>query len=111
MNKHDHLRAAPSGSVQRNLVQIFDNYVVMLGSKPVAIVATGMKWKRVTGSDPVDVYSVEKAARRRSLPSACKQIHAISRVGEATEDLMEMNFSSAAEWVVSVVPVDDENSH
>jgi hypothetical protein len=59
----------------------------------------------------MNVDAVKERAARASAPSARKEIDSVPHRGDATKDLMEMDFGAAAVGILSVVPVDDENPH
>ena len=111
MHESNHRRSIPSRSVQRNLVQVLNEHVVIVSRESFAEIFAGVELKRVPRADAVHIDSVEERSLRTGAPSARKEIDAVSLRGNATKDLMEMNFGTPAVGILSVVAVDEENPH
>ena len=79
MHKHNNFCLAPARRVEWNLVEVFDDNVVLLGGEALAVIPACMERKRVTGSDAMNIDTVGEAAWLGSGPPACQQVYAISR--------------------------------
>jgi hypothetical protein len=111
MNQSNDWRSIPPRSVQRNLVQVFDENVITVSREPLAKIFSRVELKRKSRSDTMNVDAIEKRPVCAAAPSACQEIDAMPLRDNATKNLMEVNFGTPAVGILSVVPVDDENPH
>jgi hypothetical protein len=59
----------------------------------------------------VDADAVNDCASRSGAPSAAQQINGVSASHEPPENLMEMKLCPARLWVLTILPVENEDSH
>jgi hypothetical protein len=103
--------SVPSWSVKRNLVEVFDEYIVSVSGQPFLEISPGIELERVSRSCPVNVDAIDECARRAAGPSAGEKIDAMSHRRDPPKDFMEMYFGASAVRILSIVPVDDEYPH
>ena len=110
--RHERHRApgAPARRVQRNLVDVLDQYVGRVREVP-RVVAVREERKAVARTDAIHVDAVERCARRTSRPSAAQQAHLVSLERETPEDLVQVDLGAAGLRILTILPVDDEDAH
>jgi hypothetical protein len=111
MHQRDELPQAPQWRVKRNLVQILDDYVVVVRREPGGVIPARKEWVCVTIPDPVDVYTVEIHPLRSVLPRAAKKIHLVSALDDATEHFLEMKLGTARVRILVILPIEYEYPH
>jgi hypothetical protein len=111
MNQSHELWNAPQGSVERNLVQILDDDVIVVRAQVLFEVPPGEKRISTAIPDAMDLDPVEIDARRRSLPGAAEKIDAVSPGSQSREDFPEMKLSAASLRIFVVQPVEYEYPH
>src|SRR5687767_6314194 len=111
MHQRGNRGSAPTGSIQRNLVEVLDENVVSLRLQALAEISCGPELESVAAPDSMNVHSIEISAGCTAFPSAREHVYAISQGGYPAEYLVEVNFSASTVRVFSIVPVDDKNAH
>jgi hypothetical protein len=96
---------APQRRVERNLVQVLDDDVVVVARETLAIVAVGQKWISVTCADAVNFDSVRSFALRRAHPGAAQKVNAMAPRNNPTEDFLEVKLGAAGLRVLEILPV------
>ena len=69
------------------------------------------KRKRVPCADAIDFDTVELRARRTIGPSSAQQTDLVPFRGDASEDLVEMDFRAARLRILAILPIHEKNAH
>src|SRR6267143_1565147 len=111
MDQSHELWNAPQRSVERNLVQILDDDVIVVRAQILFEVPP--REERVSGaiSDAVDFDASEIDALRRPLPGTAQKVDAVTASGQSCEDLPEMKLGAARLRIFVVLPVEYEYPH
>jgi hypothetical protein len=105
------LSRTPERSVERDLVQILDDDVVVVPGEFFPVIAVGEKWIGVTGADPVHVDPVQTLALRSGRPGAAQQVDGMTACNYPTENLLKMKLRTAGLGIPAILPVEDEYAH
>jgi hypothetical protein len=96
---------APERSVQRDLVEILDDAVVVVTGERFQVVPAREKWKCVAATDTVYIDAIEGKPRRCTLPRAAEEIDLMPSRHYAAENLPEMELGTAGLGIFGVLPV------
>jgi hypothetical protein len=110
---HDVADAAPTRCVKWNLVHVFDDDIERWRNiaKDAVEVAMREQRKRVACTDAVYFDSIEPGVGRAPWPAAAHERDLVSRGGEPTEDFVHMNLSAACLWILSILPIHEQDAH
>src|SRR5690606_20440521 len=92
--RHDTTRA-PAGRVERYLVDVLDQHVVIPARELLLVVPLRVERKGVARSDPVHGDSVEAHVRLAPGPAAAEESHLVAARGDPAEDLVQVNLRPA----------------
>jgi hypothetical protein len=109
-DERDTVVRAPSRSVEGNLIHVLDEDV---GApvQPTTVVAIRKKGEGVPRSDTVNVDAVERGASGTIGPPTTEQRHGVTARRKTAEDFVEVYLRASSEWVLAILPVDDQNAH
>ena len=111
VNKCYELANAPQRSVQRNLVQIFYDDIVVVPRQMPAVVALRDERVGVTRTNAVNTDPVQIDALWNVGPGATKQVDPMTETDYATEYLVQMQLGAAGLGIGVVLPVENEYPH
>src|SRR5690242_4130188 len=111
MDECDESSDLPKRSVQRNLVQILDDDVVIVFREMMPEILSGNEGVSVPGADSMNVDTVEIHAALHLRPAAAQQVDPVSARDDATEDLLEMKFGAPGLRIGNVLPIENEYAH
>src|SRR6267143_3402512 len=102
---------APERRVERNLVQILDDDIVIVAGEILRVVSPGEKWISMPGADTVNVDPIQIRARRRIRPRAAQQINGMTAGDDAAENLPEVKLGTTGLRILVIQPVKDKYPH
>ncbi len=106
-----HAPRSPARSEERDLVEVFYEYVKPRRSEAGVVVAAGNNGKGVSRADTMDADSVECYSTLASVPSAAEKSDFVTAVSEAAENLMQVELGTTAMRILAIVPVNEEKPH
>ena len=111
MNECNEPWNAPQRSVERNLVEVLDDDVIVIGAQILFEVPPRDKWIGAATSNAVDLDAAEVGARRRRFPRAAEEVHAVAKSNQPRENFPEVKLSAASLRILVVLPVEYEYPH
>src|SRR5438552_2118125 len=111
MYQRDEPRNPPQWSIERNLVQVLDDDIIVLAGELFRVVAVHDEWKAVARANAMDGDSVEHSVSRRFAEAGAQKIDPVSGDDDAPKNLVEMDLRPARLWIEMILPVDDEDLH
>jgi len=111
VNEGNELSRAPERCVQRDLVQILDDDIVIVPCEILPIIAVRDKGIGMTSADPVNVDPIQNLALRSTRPGATQQVNRVTTRNYPTENLLKVKLCTTGLGISAILPVEDEYPH
>jgi hypothetical protein len=111
VNEGHELPRPPERGVQGDLVQVFDDDIVVVPGEILPIITVRNKRVAVTSADPVNVDPILNFALRSGRPGAAQQVDRVAARNYPTENLLKMKLCTAGLGIPAILPVEDEYPH
>ena len=107
----DEFARLPSRGIERNLIQILHDDVIVVGSEILLVVSLRDEWIGVSRPNSMNVDTIEGNVRRSIAPSATQQIDVVPTSHDSAEDFPEMKLGTPRLRIGVILPVEDEYAH
>jgi len=101
----------PAWSEERNLVEIFYEYVKLRRGEVGVVVAVGDNREGVSRADPMDADTIECYSTLAAFPPTAEKRDFVTAVSEAAENLVQVKLGTTAMRILPIVPVNEEKPH
>src|SRR5437667_12585301 len=111
VHQDNKLTRLPAGCVERDLIQILQDDVVVIESEILVVVSLRDERIGVSRPNSMNVDTIEGNARRSIAPSATQQIDVVPTSHDSAEDFPEMKLGTPRLRIGVILPVEDEYAH
>jgi len=91
--------------IEWNFVDVVDDHIIVIRSAILSIEKRNDKVEKISMSSTNNFYAIDIFFTRQAFMRTAKQGNLVSHLDDSFEDLMEMNFCTAAQWIPNILPI------